>query len=224
MSSDLKPVYEKLDEDTFENRIKNNFIRTHITLFSIIQGVAFALFMFNVFDYLRSPNFHNEWLEFAPFPFISFTAIIIISCEYMWFIGLFSWPTRIRDHLTPFLIGFFEACPMFFFSNPHMWWFCMILLGIGGAVASLNIMLDARRVKFTDNTSAYKTIIIQLWWNISFCTAVFIVSFFAWIYFQVLDDAVKYLLLAMIFILEIVMLWRGDIYMKKLHEAFGFKR
>ncbi len=133
-----------------------SFPSVYLTTVSIIQGVALGILANNTFGYVTDPETSSldNWAPFIPYAAFSFLVIVTVSFEYNWFVGMYRWSPKVWDTLIPFLLGIAEIGPMFYLTNPRIWWLLTAALGYVAALAFLNTFLNSKREIF-ENDEVY---------------------------------------------------------------------
>lgn len=135
----------KSGSEAFHDRFRANFPAVYLTTMSIIQGVALGLLASNTFSHVNSRAFTGAWIDFLPYPVMSFMMILIVSFEYTWFISVFQSPPEIWDTVIPFVLGFLEIAPTFYLTEPSTWWLFNSVFCLFGTIAFLNTLRIAKR-------------------------------------------------------------------------------
>ena len=147
----MEEIFERLTKEVLKGRIKDSFLAIYFTMASIIQGVALGILAFNTFGYINDPQYNNLWITFLPYTIISFFIIIIITYEFNWSLEVLRWSPRIWDTIVHFTLGFSEIAPMFFFTNPKIWWLLTSVFCFVGTLALLNTFCHCKKDMFEKN-------------------------------------------------------------------------
>jgi len=160
-----------LSREELINRMSESFPNVHLSVISIIQGVAVALWVENIIAYFRKMEVitHTAIITLIPYCLLSLFAIVFITYEYNWFVGVYRWSPKFIDTLLPFLLGIGEFFPLYFFASPFMWWLLNTLLAVAGALALFNTRRNTRADIFRDREVLSRT---RKEFNLSFVLAI----------------------------------------------------
>lgn len=158
-----------------------NFPAIYLTTISIIQGVAFAILIYNTFGYVNSLG--GNCVRFLPYTFMSFIAIILVTFENMRTIDFFKWPFNLRDVIIPFVVGFSEITPMFYLNVPKNYWIWSAIFLCSAAWSFNNSRYNCKQHKnliFGENNKAYNRTIQSLLWNVRMLLFMGVICILAW--------------------------------------------
>jgi hypothetical protein len=139
-------TYDLLDRRELKRRMGESFPNVHLTVISIIQGVALGILAQNIFVYISNigkPGF-GTIVGLIPYAFLSFLIIVIVSFEYNWFVGVYRWSPKFLDTFIPFLLGIGEIAPLYSLSNPKAWWLLNAFLTFAGTIAFMNTFINTK--------------------------------------------------------------------------------
>lgn len=225
----MRHIFNPLNTEEFKSRIAESFPGAYLTIISIIQGVALGLLAANTFGYIKDPALAEPWARFLPYSAMSFLIIIVVSYEYTWFVGVFKWSPRIWDTIIPFALGFSEIGPIFYLTNPKIWWFLTAAFCGFGALGFSNTLWNCRQPMFEGNDQAYNRVRNTLKWDIFIALIAALICVFAGVFYSASMKVLYWylceiLFLISLFVIVIFLLYKEERFMKDLHSDFGFIR
>ena len=174
-----KPLgFKPIDGKHFRERIQDNFSSGYLTLISIIQGVAFGIWITNINDAFDLQTFHSYQVIY---PFLSFFGIIFIFYYYSWFVSIVYTLPNLRESVVPLVLAAAEVAPMYFFDQPQYWWLFTGIFFAAGSIAFLNTLLALRNDNYaTDFRQAVSLARIETYSNIILSIIMSLLCFWAW--------------------------------------------
>jgi hypothetical protein len=170
--------FEPIDCERFRSRIQDNFSSGYLTLISIIQGVAFGIWVANVSSSL---DIQNIQLYRLIYPFLSFLGVIFVFYYYSWFVSVVYTPPNLRESSIPLILAAAEVAPMYFFNQPSYWWLLSGVFCFVCAIAFGNTLIVIRENIYEDDfRPAVRVMRIELWSNIILCMLLGSLAYFAW--------------------------------------------
>lgn len=222
----MEPIFEPLTKETFRQRIRDSFPGTYLTTISIIQGVALGILASKTFGYIKNTQVNDIWVIFLPYSIISFGMLVVVSFEYVWFLGVCRWPPKVWDTLCPFTLGFSEVGPMFYLTEPKNWWLCTGIICFIGAGVFFNTLCHCKDAVFGQNNNAFKKTKNVLRWNISIALVATLICIVSWMFSpcKVLYWYLEIPFLLALFAGIVFMIWKSEKFMKDLHSEFELTR
>jgi len=226
---EMKYIFNPLNTEEFKSRIAESFPSAYLTIISIIQGVALGLLATNSFGYIKDPCLPETWVRFLPYSFMSFLTIIVVTYEYTWFVGVFRWSPRIWDTIIPFALGFSAIGPIFYLTNPKIWWFLTAAFCGFGALGFFNTLWNCRQNMFDKNKKVYIRVRNTLKSDILIALIAALICIFAGLFYSSSMKILHWYLLEILFLISlfgivIFLFYKEERFMKNLHSDFGFIR
>lgn len=224
-----EPVYDKLDQREFKRRMGESFPSVYLTVISIIQGVALGILGLNSFGYvstLKSQTIEN-WLSILPYTFLSFLAIVVVSFEYNWFVGVYRWSPKFWDTLIPFSLGLAQIGPLYFLNQPRIWWILNGVFVLVGTIAFVNTLSNCKEDMF-ETINVYKMTKSGVHRDIVLTAALVIILFLTGILYNCSTKLYywhKHEIVAFIiyFLLMVLLISKDQNFIRKLHHKFNLK-
>jgi hypothetical protein len=139
-------VLKPLNTQVLIERSVEAFPAGYLLLISIIQSVALGILLNSaVIDTSHSPPVLSSIAVMSKtVTLLGF--LVVISYEYLWFIGMMRWASTFRDALIPYAIGVAEIVPCLMLNQSLSWWIATTLIPIVSAGALFNTIsrLDSR--------------------------------------------------------------------------------
>lgn len=220
----MKSVFEPLSTTEFKRRIGDSFPAVYLTVISIIQGVALGILAYNTFGYIKDPKLVEPWIRFLPYSAICFILIIILTCEYTWFIGVFKWSPKIWDTIVPFALGLSEVVPMFYLTNPQSWWLLTAIFCCVGAAGFFNTLRNCKQLMFGENKQAYRRTINTLKCDILLALIAALNCVFAWNFSSRKNWWLEIPFYIIFIALAVYMIYKEEKFLNELHKDFGLVR
>ena len=223
----MQDKHNSLTSEVFEARIKESFPGVYLTTTSIIQGVGLGLLLTNTFSYINCSDLSAHWLRFLPYSILSFLVLIIVTFEYSWFVGIFRFSPRLVDIIIPFVLGVAEISPMFYLTNPKVWWLLISTFCFIGAIGFFNSVFMCK--KYITDPIVNKLIGNTLKYNILISVSVAIISMLAglihyWQQQMIISWYIEAIFWSFIFLPGFIMLFKDEHFMTKLHEHYEVER
>ena len=220
-------IFDPLTPDEFKKRINENFPSAYLTLISIIQGVSLGILANNTFTYIKDPCLAEPWESFLPYSIMCFFLIIIVTYEYVWFIGVFHWSPKIWDTFIPFFLGISEIVPMFYLTSPKIWWLCTAGFSVCGAFGFYNSLRNCKEPMFCGNKKMYNRVRKTLKQDVILALAAAIICLFAVFSASKYMKVIHWYLPDILFLVSltciaIVLICKEEKFMRDLHEDLGF--
>jgi hypothetical protein len=183
-------IFEPLNRQRLKGRIQNNFSSAYLTLISIIQGVAFGILLNNTFSILREkPDSKSIILLYS---FISLVSIVLVFSYYSWFISVVYTLPNFREAAIPFSLATTQILPMFFLSQPRLWWLLFGIFTFVGAAAFCNTLISLHQGSFTEDFQAgYRKTRWEVGSNVFLAFIISVISGAAWFFYPVSPDSSK---------------------------------
>ncbi len=227
----MRQVFKSLDQGSeFPDRVAASFPGVYLTLISVIQGGALVLLLANTLGYVKDANLSAHWGQFLPYSLMSLAIVVLVTYEYTWFVAVYRWSPGILDVTIPFTLGILEGIPLFYFTEPRIWWLLQIVFCIGGVAAFSHTLANTRKRKgaiFGTNEPAYVRTEASLRRNIviSFVAAAICVMAVLISLIGILDGWPLTIALGIpYFLCAVGMVWSDEKFVKALHHDFGFDR
>jgi hypothetical protein len=115
-------VLESLDADVLRERTIDSFPAGYLTFIAIIQGVALAVVIAEAVKRMGEAEGPAGALLVASQSLFCFTAIIVVSYEYLWFTTIMRWTPTFRDAAIPYCLGVGETVPALIEGPHYAWW------------------------------------------------------------------------------------------------------
>ena len=135
-------------QESFKTRLDKTWESIYLTLISIVQGVVFSYFLYQLVIYSKDFALYN-WL----FSLITFIVIVLVWHEYVTGTVAFRWSPGILDSVIPFLMGVFQIYAIEYIYIPEEkgeWFFSMYLFLMMGAIAYINMYYKASKSNRND--------------------------------------------------------------------------
>jgi hypothetical protein len=140
-------IYAPLNAAEFKRRMEDSFSPIHLTSISIIQGVALGFLCQKTF----MPGQEDaSGLGNILYVAMSFVAIVGVSYEYNWFVGIHRWSQKFLDTLIPLMVGFWEIGAIFNIGQHQRWWMTTGMFILSGAMAFSNTYSNIKPLMFED--------------------------------------------------------------------------
>lgn len=217
----MDDIHLKLNKEEFRERTGELFSSYYMTTVSIVQGVALAMFIQNVFNSSYDP--------FAYFRVvISFLYIVTVTYEYATFAGIWRWPHRIWDVVIPLLLGVAQSAPSYFLHDPIKWWWASLGLIGCGFFAYYNTGSQLTRDRFEEGTTGNKA--YEITWGVSargyWLMAAGVPLCFVAIALYTVGSPGLWEQVAMflfMFLIVVLFMWKQQAWYRKMHKLYGFK-
>lgn len=137
-----------IDNEHIRSRIKDNFSSGYLTLISIIQGVAFSVWV----TQLGSTN-EMAVVEDAAYYLrvaFSFLSIVFIVYYYSWFVSIVYTAPNLRESIVPLALGATQVWPMYYFNDSTEWWWRTSLFFLVGAFGYANTLITVRDYNYAE--------------------------------------------------------------------------
>jgi hypothetical protein len=217
----MHDIHPKLDKGQFKTRTGELFASFYMSMVSIIQGVAIAIFIQNAF------NLHYDLFVFLRVV-VTFFYIVAVTYEYATFAGIWRWPHRIWDVAIPLLLGIAQSAPSFLWQNPVKWWGASLGLVICGLFAYFNTGRQLRRNIFEEGKrgkDAYNSsrgVSARGNWLMLAGVPICVVAIF-WHIYGTPGPWVQIAMLLLIFLVVVLFIWKQQNWYRKMHEMYGFR-
>jgi hypothetical protein len=162
---------EPLDKIVLVERSVEAFPAGYLLLISIIQSVALGLLLTQAVPIIFGSATAIGAIAAASKTVTLFGFLVIISYEYLWFIGMMRWTSTFRDALIPYAIGVAEIIPCLTLDRSLSWWIATTMIPIisGGALFNTISRLDLRAFAGESAVSVYRTLRLLTWRTIMCC-------------------------------------------------------
>ena len=220
----MEHVFDPLNKKEFKSRMAESFPAVYLTAISIIQGVALGILASNTFCYIKDPNLAEPWIRFLPYSVTSLIFLIVVTYEYTWFVGIFKYSPKIWDTIIPFVLGASEIAPMFYLTNPRIWWVLVTIFCFFGAWGFLNTLRNCKEPMFGENEQAYRRTRNTLKWDISIAMVGAVISSFAGILSPIKVWYWETPFWGSVIGIVTYMIVREEKFLKALHRDFGLVR
>ena len=131
----------------------------YLTFMGIIQGVALGSLVAQAVRLLidqRLPDLDR--LAVGGQVVAGFTAIIVVTYEYLWFTTLMRWSPTFTDTLVPYTLGAGEVVLPLLMGRNVQWWTSLGLFLIAAIVALRHTTNMCTQSMFLDSPSSYHTV------------------------------------------------------------------
>ena len=141
-------AFKPIDNEHIRNRIKDNFSSGYLTLISIIQGVAFSVWVTQLGAASEMGAVENAayYLRVA----FSFLSIVFIVYYYSWFVSIVYTAPNLRESIVPLALGAAQVWPMFYFNESTEWWLRTSLFFLFGALGYANTLITVRDYNYAE--------------------------------------------------------------------------
>jgi hypothetical protein len=211
---------DKLSKSILKTRLSEVFPSVYLTTISIIQGVALGLLAQNYFLFWHDPRFASTRQDFIPYVIFSLFCILIVSYEYVWFIGIFRANANPFDTSIPIMLGAAEVCPTFYLADPQAWWGTIILFATAGAIAWLYTAYQCKYNFGEDIKSkqAHRLAKNGLWLNVFIVTIMALLGSAIYYHLIVFGKHAQAYLICLLVVVVIGMMIKDHLIIKKLKE------
>lgn len=218
----MHDIHPKLDKEQFKTRTGELFASFYMSMVSIIQGVALAMFIQNAFN-LRYDLF--VFLRVV----ISFFYIATVTFEYATFAGIWRWPHRMGDVVIPLLLGIAQSAPSYLWQDPLKWWAASLGLCVCGLFAYCNTGSQLRRHRFEEGKrgeDAYKIsrgVAARGNWLMAAGGVPLCVVAIVWYTLGAPRPWEQGMMFLLMFLIVVLFMWKQQTWYRKMHEMYGFR-
>lgn len=147
---------EQFENTEFIDRTRKLFSQIHLTLISIVQGVAVAVLAQQIYGVIQSSQIS---LPVCIRIYVCFTYIALILYEYI-IVYVAIWERRpyFLDILSFMVVGVSEIMPIYFLTNSEIYWVLMCVLSLAGIMAYCNTRLYVKPEFFVKNRKAFDVV------------------------------------------------------------------
>jgi hypothetical protein len=162
-------VLEPLSQEVLINRSSEAFPIAYLSLISIIQSVALGILLTETVTILSGSSAIDETIAVASRAAVLFGFLVIISYEYLWFIGILRWVSTFRDTLIPYAIGVAEIIPCLMLDQALAWWVATTVIPVICAAALLNTIARLDPLAFPGKPGVCRRVRVLTWRTIICC-------------------------------------------------------
>jgi len=204
------------------------FPNIYFTIMSVIQGVAMGVLATKIVEslILSPPTDVNKLIMTSIYAGFSFFGIIVIACEYSYYVAIIKRPPYPTDIAVPIVLGMTQIGPLFFLTEPGLWWLLTGVFAGSGCLAYLNSLWKvSAEMKKGKVQLHHKAISVR---SFKKCTILhFAVTFFialicytgAYLHFKAINNyLLDYLLLIAVATSMLAILGISNNYLKSLYE------
>jgi hypothetical protein len=165
-------VPKPLSTQVLIERSVEAFPAGYLLLISIIQSVALGILLTGAVTGVSDSASALQSIAVISKTVALFGFLVVISYEYLWFIGMMRWASTFRDALIPYSIGVAEIIPCLMLGQSLSWWIATTIIPVICAGALLNTItrLDpAAFEKELDGNHEVPGILRRLTWCTIIC-------------------------------------------------------
>lgn len=162
-------VLKPLSTQVLIERSVEAFPAGYLLLISIIQSVALGILLTGAVTGVSDSVSTLQSIAVISKTVTLFGFLVVISYEYLWFIGMMRWASTFRDALIPYSIGVAEIIPCLMIDQSLSWWIATTIIPVICAGALLNTIMRVDPGAFEKEIDGKREVPGMLRW-LTWCT------------------------------------------------------